>query len=56
VLLVVVAVALLNAKGQVLLAKRRDEQRYAGQWEFPGGKVRTPVIICCAFLMKRSAL
>lgn len=39
-LLVVVAVALLNEKGQVLLAKRTEQQRFAGMWEFPGGKVR----------------
>lgn len=39
-MLVVVAVALLNDRGQVLLAKRTDIQTFAGMWEFPGGKVR----------------
>ncbi|CAL8470735.1 g10277 [Coccomyxa elongata] len=38
-LLVVVAVALLNDRGQVLLSRRTERQTFAGMWEFPGGKV-----------------
>lgn len=34
----VVAGALSNAAGEVLLAQRTAPKAYAGQWEFPGGK------------------
>src|SRR5262245_53913003 len=37
--LLVVAAALINAKGEVLLAQRPPGKRLAGKWEFPGGKV-----------------
>ena len=38
-ILLVVAAALLNAKGEVLLAQRPEGKQLAGSWEFPGGKV-----------------
>ena len=36
----VVAVALIDADGRVLLAERPSGKPMAGLWEFPGGKVR----------------
>ena len=36
----VVAVALVDADGRVLLAERPQAKSMAGLWEFPGGKVR----------------
>jgi 8-oxo-dGTP diphosphatase len=38
-LLLVVAAALVDADGRVLLAKRPAGKPLAGLWEFPGGKV-----------------
>ncbi len=38
--LLVVAVALVDTDGRVLLASRPPGRRMAGLWEFPGGKVR----------------
>jgi 8-oxo-dGTP diphosphatase len=38
-LLLVVAVALLDADGRVLIAQRPEGKQLAGLWEFPGGKV-----------------
>ena len=35
----VVAIALIDAQGRVLLQKRRAGRRHGGLWEFPGGKV-----------------
>jgi 8-oxo-dGTP diphosphatase len=35
----VVAAALYNAAGQVLIAQRPAGKHLAGRWEFPGGKV-----------------
>ena len=35
----VVAIALIDRGGRVLLQKRRSEARHGGLWEFPGGKV-----------------
>lgn len=35
----VVAAALVDADGRVLIAQRPDGKQLAGQWEFPGGKV-----------------
>ncbi len=35
----VVAVALIDRRGRVLLQKRRAKARHGGLWEFPGGKV-----------------
>ena len=37
--LLVTAVALIDADGRVLLAKRPEGKKLAGLWEFPGGKV-----------------
>src|SRR5258707_10784109 len=38
-LLLVVAVALIDVDGRVLLAQRPEGKSMAGLWEFPGGKV-----------------
>src|SRR3981081_400175 len=38
-LVVVVACALLDADGRVLIAQRSSEKQMAGLWEFPGGKI-----------------
>lgn len=38
-LLLVSAVALIDADGRVLLAQRPEGKSMAGLWEFPGGKV-----------------
>jgi 8-oxo-dGTP diphosphatase len=38
-LLLVVAVALVDADGRVLLAQRPPGKTLAGLWEFPGGKI-----------------
>lgn len=35
----VVAVALIDPDGRVLIAKRPEGKQLAGMWEFPGGKV-----------------
>ena len=38
-LLIVVAVALIDREGRVLLSQRPEGKEMAGLWEFPGGKV-----------------
>ncbi len=38
-LVLVAAVALVDAAGRVLLARRPDGKAMAGLWEFPGGKI-----------------
>ena len=38
-LLLVVAVALIDADGRVLIAERPAGKTLAGLWEFPGGKI-----------------
>lgn len=38
-LLLVVAVALIDADARVLIAQRPEGKQFAGLWEFPGGKV-----------------
>lgn len=38
-LVMVVAAALIDAQGRVLLAQRPEGKAMAGLWEFPGGKV-----------------
>lgn len=38
-LLLVVAVALVDADGRVLIAQRPEGKGMAGLWEFPGGKI-----------------
>ncbi|GAB5387289.1 MAG: 8-oxo-dGTP diphosphatase MutT [Alphaproteobacteria bacterium] len=35
----VVAVAMIDSDGRVLIAKRPEGKKLAGLWEFPGGKV-----------------
>lgn len=40
-LVLVVAAALIDADGRVLLAERPAGKSMAGLWEFPGGKVET---------------
>ena len=37
--LLLVAVALLDKDGRILLSKRPEGKKLAGLWEFPGGKV-----------------
>ncbi|MBA3838424.1 MAG: 8-oxo-dGTP diphosphatase MutT [Zymomonas sp.] len=37
--LLVVAIAMVDADGRVLLAQRPAGKQHAGLWEFPGGKV-----------------
>jgi 8-oxo-dGTP diphosphatase len=39
--ILVVAVALVDTDGRVLLAQRPQGKSMAGLWEFPGGKVQT---------------
>ncbi len=39
-LLIVVAVALIDADGRVLLAQRPAHKELGGLWEFPGGKLQ----------------
>ncbi|MEC8026309.1 MAG: NUDIX domain-containing protein, partial [Pseudomonadota bacterium] len=38
-IILVAAVALIDADGRVLLAQRPDGKAMGGLWEFPGGKV-----------------
>lgn len=38
-IILVVACALVDADGRVLLAQRPDGKTMAGLWEFPGGKI-----------------
>ena len=38
-LIIVAAIALIDANDQVLIAKRPKKKHLAGLWEFPGGKV-----------------
>jgi 8-oxo-dGTP diphosphatase len=38
-LLLVAAVALIDADGRVLISKRPEGKQLGGLWEFPGGKV-----------------
>ena len=40
-LILVVAVALVDPDGRVLLAQRPEGKAMAGLWEFPGGKIET---------------
>lgn len=49
-LLLVVAAALVNEKGEILLAQRPKGKAMAGLWEFPGGKVEAnevPEVALC---------
>lgn len=38
-MILVVAAALYDAQGRVLIAQRPEGKHLAGRWEFPGGKV-----------------
>ena len=38
-MILVVAVALIDATGRVLLQRRHADRAHGGLWEFPGGKV-----------------
>jgi len=38
-LMLVVAGALIDADGRVLMARRPEGKQFAGLWEFPGGKL-----------------
>ncbi len=38
-IVLVAAVALIDADGRVLISKRPDAKEFGGLWEFPGGKV-----------------
>ena len=38
-LVLVAAVALLDTEGRVMIASRPEGKSFAGQWEFPGGKL-----------------
>ncbi|MEO1027698.1 MAG: (deoxy)nucleoside triphosphate pyrophosphohydrolase [Pseudomonadota bacterium] len=40
-LILVVAAAIYNEAGEILLAKRPDGKAMAGLWELPGGKIET---------------
>jgi len=40
-MILVVAAALYDARGRVLIARRPQGRHQAGRWEFPGGKVAT---------------
>lgn len=40
-ILLVVAVALVDADNRILIARRPEGKALAGYWEFPGGKVDT---------------
>ncbi|MBN1288213.1 MAG: (deoxy)nucleoside triphosphate pyrophosphohydrolase [Actinobacteria bacterium] len=35
----IVAAAVISRDGRVLIARRKDDDRHPGKWEFPGGKV-----------------
>jgi 8-oxo-dGTP diphosphatase len=37
--ILVVAAALIDARGRILIAQRPGSRHMAGRWEFPGGKV-----------------
>ena len=37
--MVQVTAAVIESDGQILIAKRREGDRLAGLWEFPGGKI-----------------
>jgi 8-oxo-dGTP diphosphatase len=40
-IILVVAAALIDPDGRVLIAKRPPDKAMAGLWEFPGGKIET---------------
>jgi len=48
--LLVVAAALIDAKGQVLLQQRPAGRQHGGLWEFPGGKVEPGEGPCAALV------
>ncbi|MCW1383485.1 (deoxy)nucleoside triphosphate pyrophosphohydrolase [Novosphingobium sp. KCTC 2891] len=40
-ILMVVALALLDGEGRVLMQRRPDGKEHGGLWEFPGGKIES---------------
>ena len=36
----IVTAAVIERDGHILIAKRRQGSRFAGKWEFPGGKLK----------------
>lgn len=38
---VVVCAAIINPKGQILVARRKSDKKLGGFWEFPGGKLES---------------
>lgn len=52
--MLVVAIALLDRQGRVLLQQRRFSSEHGGLWEFPGGKVE-PGETCVAALVREIA-
>ena len=58
-LVLVVAAALFDPAGKVLLAQRPEGKSMAGLWEFPGGKVEngeTPETALCRELFEELAI
>ena len=47
-MILVVAAALYDARGRVLIAQRPSGKHLAGRWEFPGGKVKGGETECAA--------
>lgn len=55
----VVAAALVDADGRVLMQRRRRDREHGGLWEFPGGKVEadeTPTQSLCREIAEELAL
>lgn len=52
--MLVVAIALLDGQGRVLLEQRRFASEHGGLWEFPGGKVESGET-CAAALVREIA-
>lgn len=48
--LAVVAVALIDGEGRVLMQRRRQAAQHGGLWEFPGGKVEPAETLTCALV------
>lgn len=50
----VAAAVIRRADGQILLAKRADQQHQGGLWEFPGGKVEAGESVTAAVNCRKS--